>query len=514
MSKQIGIIGAGVSGLLACKYVKAKGFHPIVFEAKNGFGGIWSRTLKSTKLQTPRYYYQFSDFPWPDSVAETFPDHDQVMDYLQSYVLHFNVLPHIKFNSKVVCIGYAIPSDDELDSWSLWGDSGEAFSSHGSWSVTVENNQGPSPKIEIYQVDFVILCLGNYSDLPYIPEFPVGKGPEVFGGKVIHSMDYAAMENDQAAEFISGKRVTVVGFQKSAIDTAVEVSAKNGVGYPCTILFRRAHWVVPEFLLLLVFSKLNRFSELMVHKPHEGLFTWLVAALLSPLLWISGKIIENYLKLMYPLHKYNTVPDQNFLKQVSSCKLMAMPADFYDRSKEGSLIFRKSGSFCFCGNGLMLDNEKQVLETDIVIFATGYRSVDKLINIFKSAYFQKQISESSAPLYRECIHPRIPQLAVLGYSESPANLYATEMKARWLSHFLAGKFKLPAIEEMEDDMMAWKGSACRSAKEGYKRTCITSLLQIHSNDQLCKDMGVNPRRKKWFLPELFTPYISSDYADI
>ena len=139
MEKQIAIIGAGISGLLACKYTLSKGFHPIVFEAKSSIGGVWTNTVETTKLQTPKPFYQFSDFPWPESVTEVFPNQHQVCDYVQSYAEHFDLLKHIRFNSKVLAINYEGPSNEEMQCWSSWGGDGEAFSSRGKWKVEVQD---------------------------------------------------------------------------------------------------------------------------------------------------------------------------------------------------------------------------------------------------------------------------------------------------------------------------------------------------------------------------------------
>lgn len=149
MEKQIAIIGAGLSGLLACRYTFSKGFHPIVFEATSSIGGVWTKTVETTKLQTPKPFYQFSDFPWPDSVTDDFPNQHQVLDYIESYAQRFDLLKHIEFNTKVVGINYEGPSQEEMESWSLWGGTGEPFSSRGKWKVQVQDTQTLSTEVTV-----------------------------------------------------------------------------------------------------------------------------------------------------------------------------------------------------------------------------------------------------------------------------------------------------------------------------------------------------------------------------
>lgn len=145
-NKKVAIVGTGVSGLLACKHCMGKGLNPVVFEAESHVGGVWTKTLESTKLQTPKEYYRFSDFPWPDSVKETFPDHNQVVDYLSSYASHFDLLSRINFHSKVITVDYS--------------DSDSPNHSTGKWNITVQHADSPSFKVPhqfyiIFSIDFI-----------------------------------------------------------------------------------------------------------------------------------------------------------------------------------------------------------------------------------------------------------------------------------------------------------------------------------------------------------------------
>ncbi|CAL1372949.1 unnamed protein product [Linum trigynum] len=489
--KQIAIIGAGISGLLACKYALSKGFNPTVFESQNGVGGLWANTLPTTKLQTPKSLYQFSDFPWPESVATHFPTHDQVLDYLQSYADHFELTQHIKFNTKVIGIEYRGVAEEEVEAWALCGGNGDVFGSRGGkWEVEVRRSDG-SEETEMYEADFVILCVGKYSGVPNIPDFPPGKGPEAFKGKVIHSTLYSGLEAGESEKLVKGKRVAVVGFRKHAMDIAMECSGINGKGNPCRVLYRTERWSFPDWFPPFPCLYLSRFSELLIHKPGEGLLLSLLATILSPIRWGISKFVEREIKRKHPLEKHGLVPKQSFLQDEG--------IEFEGGDKDENHHQQQ---------------QPPPLEADLVILATGFKGEKKLQDIFGSKRFREIIvgpPNATVPLYRQCIPPRIPQLAVLGHSESIANLYTSEMRSRWLAELLDGKFRLPAIEKMEADAANWDVFFKEYAGESYHRSSIATV-HVWYNDQLCKDMGWNPRRKNGLWAELFEPYGPTDYV--
>jgi dimethylaniline monooxygenase (N-oxide forming) len=81
--------------------------------------------------------------------------------------------------------------------------------------------------IQWYAFEFIVVCVGKYGDVPKTPEFPRNRGPEIFQGQVLHSIDYCKLDKEAATHLLEGKKVAVIGYKKSAIDLALECAEAN-----------------------------------------------------------------------------------------------------------------------------------------------------------------------------------------------------------------------------------------------------------------------------------------------
>lgn len=137
-SYKVGIIGAGISGIAAAKQLSH--YSPLVFEATGSIGGVWKHcSFTSTRLQTPRCDFEFSDFPWPERDNSTFPSYQEILEYLHNYATHFDVLKFVKFNSKVVEIRYV--GDRQTTNLDVKpGEYGTLLRGYPVWEVAVETD--------------------------------------------------------------------------------------------------------------------------------------------------------------------------------------------------------------------------------------------------------------------------------------------------------------------------------------------------------------------------------------
>jgi len=103
------VIGAGLTGLAAIKNLREYGFAVDCFERETGVGGLWnwrharSPVYASTHLVSSKPFSQFPDFPMPDSWPD-YPNHAQMLGYLERYADHFGLRDHIWFGTEVTRI--------------------------------------------------------------------------------------------------------------------------------------------------------------------------------------------------------------------------------------------------------------------------------------------------------------------------------------------------------------------------------------------------------------------------
>lgn len=151
---KVGIIGAGISGIAAAKQLSIH--NPVVFEATDSIGGVWKHcSYTSTKLQTPRCDFEFSDYPWQNRDYLSFPSYQEVLDYLYSYAKHFDVFKYIKFNSKVVEIQYVGNHSENMMSLKP-GEYGSLLNGHPVWEVAVQMSSG---SVQVLMPYIIILLL-------------------------------------------------------------------------------------------------------------------------------------------------------------------------------------------------------------------------------------------------------------------------------------------------------------------------------------------------------------------
>jgi len=467
--KRIGIIGAGISGLVSAKTFLEEGYDVTIFEKKPGLGGVWekSRTYPELTTQSNKDKYCFSDYPMPASYSE-WPTAEEMRDYLESYAKHFGIIDKIRYETEVINVSRK--ADDQP-----------------GWIVNVRGKDlnGLLSKEETHEFDFAIICNGTFS-MPYLPSLPGKEEFTASGGLVLHSTDF----NDNS--MIAGKRVVVVGIGKSACDIA---SLAANTAKECTLVFRQALWKVPRFVLELVNSKyvlLNRFSEAWLPYRQMGKLETILHSTGKPLVWLFWRGIEILFRLQFGLDSAGMLPEYPLEKL--ECSTSVAPPGFFNNIRASKIKPIKTTIARFIPGGVELTNGQQIL-TDVVIFGTGF---NQGIPFLEEKYRQMAIDEEgNFQLYRHLIHPGIPQMGFLGYNSSLYSQLTAEVGAWWLADYVNDELSLPSIPEMYKEIAAeldWMKN--HFLKMVFGGTCVASFT-LRYVEQLISDMDRKHQVKIW-----------------
>lgn len=479
--KQIGIIGAGISGLATAKAFREQGYEVVVLEKAGEIGGVWckSRFYVGLATQTTKNEYAFSDFPMPADYPE-WPSGEQVRTYLENYALYFNILPAIKFHTEVLDMHYT----------------------HNKWIVETRNTHDGSSLVHTF--DFVAVCTGTFHE-KHIPAF---KGMQSYldaGGQIFHS---AEVKEDS---ILKGKHVAVVGFAKSATDIATRAADQS---LSSTLLYRKAQWKVPRFFankINLKYLLFSRFSEAFFVPYRKTGFQKFLHSLGKPMVWMQWRGIEALLKAQFKLKQCDMVPAHRIEDQIS-CSLGIAPEGFYEKVRTKKINAIHAEIEAFNGRNITLTSG-EVISPEVLVFGTGFKQSLS----FLPGEYQQLLRDSSGifSLYRNIINPKVPGLGFVGFNSSLFSTLTSEVAAHWLVQYVQGSIQLPPQEEVDKEIALvsrWRKMVRPIASE-FNGLCVAPFNFQHL-DQLMKDMGLKTKASNNPVYEFFKPINPADYQKL
>jgi len=212
VTREVAIIGAGLSGMAMGIRLKRMGIPFTIFERNPEIGGTWwLNNYPGCGVDIASHYFSYSFAPKSDW-SHYYSLQGEVLEYLRDTANEYGLREHIRFETSIHSARY----NEDISCWDLEIDT-------------------PTGRVE-KSVDVLVTAVGHLS-LPKIPQFP---GLDDFQGKYCHSAEW-----DHGIE-LDGKRVVLVGGGASAnqIGPAIAGRVKQ-----LTVLQRSAHWMtsVPRY---------------------------------------------------------------------------------------------------------------------------------------------------------------------------------------------------------------------------------------------------------------------------
>ncbi len=479
--RRVGIIGAGISGLVTAKTLLEEGFQVTLFETEDEVGGVWARARRypGVHTQNPRDTYAFSDFPMPRSYPE-FPSGEQVQAYLAAYADRFGVTEHVRFRMAV-----------------------ERAERRGAgWAVRSRSLDDGAGRTETF--DFLAVCNGTFST-PSIPRVPGEDAFRMGGGTVLHSTRFNTVEQ------VRGRHVVVVGGAKSACDAAM---AAVDAARRTTLVFRSTTWKMPKKFAGLVplrYVLTTRFSEMLFRDRELRGAEKVIHTAGKPLVWLFWRGVEALLRGTHRLGACGMVPEDR-LERLVNCMLGLATDGFYDAVRRGRIVARKGCVRALHAGAVELDTGKRV-RADVVVYATGFRQEVPFLE--ESVRRTVQDEAGVFHLHRNLVHPDVPRLAFVGYNSSLYSQLTSEIGARWAARWFMGEVRLPPREAVLREMEARWAWVRENRPNGVASgTCIVPFT-FHYIDDLLRDMGARTvRRPLNRIREVMLPVDPSVYANL
>lgn len=480
--KNVCVIGAGVSGLVAAKTFAARGHKVTILERSGDLGGVWepARSYPDVQTQSPKDLYRYTDKPMPDSYPE-WPKGPQVHAYLTEYAMEYGLKQRLRLNTAVAGMT-------------------RRTSGAPGWTLEIKN---PDGGISHEEFDFVAVCTGQFNE-PKTLSLPGEDAFKAAGGAILHSAQHA----DAAS--VKGRRVVVLGGSKSATDIAV--NAVNAGASEVTLVYREPVWRIPYFI-----GGLVNFKRILYIRAQEEMFRgWGIGAIsraahaiAKPLIWANWRALESLLKLQFKLKKCGMVPEARIEDGVNCAVPIATP-QFFPMVADGRIKAVRGTFERYDGNTIVMSGGQRVA-ADLAILAIGF----KLGVPFLAPAYRDRLVEADGQyrLYRVIANPDLPDMGFVGFNSSFCTVLCAEMAANWLVRYCDGQLAnqpTAAVMNADIEMTLHFKRVERPAAGVYGGLCVAPYHFRHF-DELLADMGAAKRRRSP-LVEKFTPPDADAYA--
>jgi cation diffusion facilitator CzcD-associated flavoprotein CzcO len=387
------IVGAGVSGLTACKALADFGVPHTCFEASDDVGGNWyfenpngvSSAYRSLHIDISKPSISFRDFPMPERYPD-YPHHTHILEWLRDYADAFALRDQIRFNSRV--------------RRALRG-------SAGGWRVELDDGSEQC-------FDALLVCNGHHWS-PRHPDFP-----GTFEGPQIHSHDYV---DPSSPLDLYGKRVLVVGIGNSAVDIVSELARKT-VSDTVFLSTRSGAYVVPKYMFGKPIDQVVRQNPLLPAGLQRRM----------------GRVLQRVINGRMEDFGLPT-PNHRFLDAHPT-----VSSELLGRLGAGDAVAKGDVSELLGDRVQFADGS--VEQVDAIIYATGY-------NISFPFLDPELVSapENVLPLYKRMFKPGIDDLAFIGLGQAIPTIFPfAELQSKLAARWLSGDWAPPAYADMEAEI--------------------------------------------------------------
>ncbi|WP_375001904.1 flavin-containing monooxygenase [Aeromicrobium sp. CTD01-1L150] len=415
MDPDVIVIGAGMAGLAATRYLQSEGFSVRTLEAHSDLGGQWNRTNPRSgvwpqmRTNTAAFLTRLSDVTYPDSTA-VFPRNDEVLATLHDYARRTGIESALTFDAYVTAV--MIDSEGYRVQWTH----------HGRERETM--------------VGRVVVATGRYN-CPAAPPIPDLDRFEGVGG-LTHAFDY------EGPQQFDGMRVIVCGGSISALEIAGDLAM--GRAREVHLAQRRQRFVMPKMVTgtpieSFVFTRAE--AQALVGASAESVR----AATTDRVLHLAGNPRDYGAPEPHPdVALAGIAGSPHYLNLVAEDRLSIHP---WIRAVEGDTITFTDGTQA---------------GVDAIVAATGFA----LDLPFLDHRIQEVVGcdRETLELADFTFHPELPGLAFAGlWPQLGPYAVPLEQQARWIAYSWSGRIPPPTEEALRQGVRL---AACEQHQHGYR----------------------------------------------